>query len=118
MSAFYPFRGGVQSGHCPLFLLFFLYDGFPKTEFQSTEDERGMKSERTSLCSDEKDFSHLNSDVAKKLAFLKKEECGEVGGMVWDCHICLSLFILHLRLTHDIYHESPRCLLSNIREDL
>ena len=92
--------------------------GNSKTDFQGTEDEMGMQPERTSLCSDEKDFSHLNSDVAKKLAFLKKEECGEVGGMVWDCHICLSLFILHLRLTHDIYHESPRCLLSNIQEDL
>ena len=88
----------------------------PKTEIQGTEDERGMKSERTSLCSE--DFSHMNSDVAKKLAFLKKEECEEVGGMVWDCQICLSLAILHLRLTHDIYHESPRCLLSDIHEDM
>ena len=30
MSAFYPFRGVAQSGHCLLFLPFFLYDGFPK----------------------------------------------------------------------------------------
>ena len=32
MSAFYPFRGGggPQKGHFPLFLPFFLHDGFPK----------------------------------------------------------------------------------------
>jgi len=90
----------------------------PKTEFQDTEDEREMKPERTSPSYDEKDFLHLNSEIARKLALLKREECKEVGGMVWDCQICLSLAILHLRLTHDIYHESPRCLLSNLHEDL
>ena len=95
-----------------------LLHGNPKTEFQGTEDEREMKPERTSRSYDEEDFPHLNSDVARKLAFLKNEECKEVGGPVWDCQICLSLFILHLRLTHDIYHESPRCLLSDVHEDL
>lgn len=90
----------------------------PKAEFQGTEDEREMKPERTSRSYDGEDFLHLNSEVARKLSLLKREECKEVGGMVWDCQICLSLAILHLRLTHDIYHESPRCLLSNIQEDL
>ena len=65
-----------------------------------------------------KDFRHLNPDIAKKLASLKKEECLEFGGTIWDCQICLSLLILHLRLTHDIYHESPRCLLTQINEDI
>ena len=90
----------------------------PKTEFEGREGEREMKPEETSPSYDEKNFPHLNSDVARKLALLKNEECKEVGGKVWDCQICLSLFILHLRLTHDIYHESPRCLLSNVCEDL
>jgi len=90
----------------------------PNTEFQGTEAEKETKTERTSQSYGGEDFLHLNSEVARKLALLKREECREVGGSVWDCQICLSLAILHLRLTHDIYHESPRCLLSNIHEDL
>ena len=91
----------------------------PKTEVQDTEDDMERKSEESPIKqTDKNDFVRLDSDVARKLAFLRKEECNEAGGTVWDCEICLSLFILHLRLTHDIYHESPRCLLTDVQDDL
>ena len=39
MSGLYPFRGGVaQSGHCLLFLPFFLYDGFPNCRLPITQE--------------------------------------------------------------------------------
>ena len=86
-------------------------------ETDSEENTQRMVADTYSLAIP-KDFRHLNPDIAKKLASLKKEECLEVGGTIWDCQICLSLLILHLRLTHDIYHESPRCLLTQINEDI
>ena len=86
-------------------------------ETDSEENTQRIEADTYSLAIP-KDFRHLNPDIAKKLASLKKEECLEFGGTIWDCQICLSLFILHLRLTHDIYHESPRCLLAKIYEDI
>ena len=63
-------------------------------------------------------FSHLGPSVARKLVLLKETICEEgdcsEGLPVWDCDVCLSILLLDLKLTHDIYFDTPKCLLNSM----
>ena len=63
-------------------------------------------------------FSHLGPSVARKLVMLKETKCEEgedsEGLPVWDCDVCLSILLLDLKLTHDIYFDTPKCLLNSM----